>query len=308
MSADLRDRLEQQGIVLRRYKPGDYRIACPHCSRSPRDDRLGVEVFNDGSARWHCFGCDWRGGIPPERWGIPARLLGGSRPARQERPERKQRTSLAAKGLEIWKACKPIEPGTVAATYLETRRCSLPHEDGDLRWHPSLKHWPSGYVGPVLVGLATNTITAEPVTLHFTWLAADGSGKAPIDRPRLYLPGHSSKGVIRLWPDEEVTLGLTIGEGIETCLTAAAAGLRPVWAAMDAGNLGAFPVLPGLEGLTILVDHDPPNRKTGVRAGHAAAIDLIERYVGAGFDRLRDIRVVLPPVEGQDVNDLEVAS
>lgn len=95
-----------------------------------------------------------------------------------------------------------------------------------------------------------------------------------------------------------------IGEGIETCLAGARAGLTPCWSTLNAGNLAAFPVLPGLEGLTVLVDHDKPNPKTGRRAGHHAAQTLIERYGAAGFDPNRDIVIVLPSGEGLDVADL----
>jgi hypothetical protein len=63
-------------------------------------------------------------------------------------------------------------------------------------------------------------------------------------------------------------------------------------------------VLPGLEGLTILVDHDKPNPKTGKRAGHEAAYELIERYTAAGFDPERDIRVEWSEREGEDFADL----
>jgi putative DNA primase/helicase len=150
----------------------------------------------------------------------------------------------------------------------------------------------------------TDVLTCEPSNLHRTWLARDGRGKAPIDTPRRLLKGHRSRGVIRLWPDSEVTMGLVLGEGIETCLAAALDGLTPVWATMSAGNLANFPVLPGIEGITVLVDHDRPNPKTGKRAGHEAAYQLIQRYTQAGFDPKRDIRVIMPPTEGEDVNDL----
>jgi len=110
--------------------------------------------------------------------------------------------------------------------------------------------------------------------------------------------------VIRLWPDTEVTLGLVLGEGIETCLSAARAGHGPVWSVISAANLAVFPVMAGLEGLTILVDHDRPNPHTGQRAGDEAAHELIARYVAAGFDPERDIVVIRPSDEGQDVADL----
>jgi putative DNA primase/helicase len=95
-----------------------------------------------------------------------------------------------------------------------------------------------------------------------------------------------------------------LGEGVETALAAALEGLTPVWATMSAGNLAAYPVLAGLEGLTVLVDHDKPNPTTGKRAGRAAALELIRRYNEAGFDPKRDIKVIYPPTEGEDVNDL----
>ena len=72
---------------------------------------------------------------------------------------------------------------------------------------------------------------------------------------------------------------------------------------MSAGNLAAFPLLPGLEGLTVLVDHDRPDRN-GRRAGIRSACELISRYVAAGLDPERDIVMVLPSGEGLDVADL----
>jgi putative DNA primase/helicase len=95
-----------------------------------------------------------------------------------------------------------------------------------------------------------------------------------------------------------------IGEGLETCLAAARAGLTPCWSTISAGNLATFPVLPFLDGLTILADHDKPNPKTGKRAGHEAALAVVERYVAAGFDPARDLRIILPPTEGEDFADL----
>jgi hypothetical protein len=56
--------------------------------------------------------------------------------------------------------------------------------------------------------------------------------------------------VIRLWPDEEVTQGLVLGEGVETTPAAATqiecgTLLRPAWAAGSSGNMAAFPGSPG---------------------------------------------------------------
>jgi putative DNA primase/helicase len=76
----------------------------------------------------------------------------------------------------------------------------LPLEGSDLRWCPALGH-PSGYIGPALVALVTHAISGAPLTLHQTWLKADGSGKADLAKPRLLLKGLSRRGgVVRLWP------------------------------------------------------------------------------------------------------------
>jgi hypothetical protein len=122
------------------------------------------------------------------------------------------------------------------------------------------------------VALVTDILTHAPISLHRTWVRADGS-KADVDTPRLLLGGHrKAGGVIRLWPDEAVTTGLAVAEGIETALSVAHV-FRPVWAVIDAGNLARFPILDGIEALTIAVDDDP--------AGIRAAGECAERWAQA---------------------------
>jgi hypothetical protein len=60
----------------------------------------------------------------------------------------------------LWSSCKPICADDPAGSYLRARGCALPHPDGDLRWHPALKH-PSGHMGPALVGLITDVRDAS---------------------------------------------------------------------------------------------------------------------------------------------------
>ena len=106
-------------------------------------------------------------------------------------------------------------------------------------------------------------------------MRADGT-KADVDPPRLLLGGHRKQGgVIRLWPDEAVTTGLAIAEGIETALSLAH-DYKPVWSVIDAGNLAAFPVLPGIETLIIGADHD--------EAGLKAAAACADRWAAAGVE------------------------
>lgn len=140
------------------------------------------------------------------------------------------------------------------------------------------------------MALVTDATTRGPLTLHRTWIRRDGT-KAPLDPPRLLLKDHSKVGgVIRLWPDEDVSTGLGIAEGIETALSLAH-GFSPVWALIDAGNLGELPALDGVGSLVIAADND--------EAGRRAAERCCARWLQAG----RTVRVVTPEREGADLND-----
>src|SRR4051794_36132798 len=101
-----------------------------------------------------------------------------------------------------------------------------------------------------IVALYTDALTGEPRAIHRTAITPDGH---KVDRKAL---GPTKGCVIRLWPDEAVTDGLVIGEGIETSLAAATriehkgTLLRPAWATGSAVNMAAFPVLAGIDSLT----------------------------------------------------------
>ena len=257
---------------------GASRQPCPACGRSERDKTLGITHDERGSVA-HCFRC-----------GYVETSRGEQRPGKPRPVAAQKHEVLSDYGRELWNACRPISGA--ARAYLEARGCVIPPEDGDLRWHPSLKHGPSGYTGPAQVALLTDaTDYRVKRSLHRTWIRPDGT-KAPIDPPRLLLGGHRKAGAVcRLWPDEAVTYGLGVCEGIETALSLAH-GFTPVWACVDAGNLGALPVLDGIESLTVGADHDP--------AGIAAAHECAGRWTDAG----REARVILPDAAGTDLNDI----
>jgi len=198
-----------------------------------------------------------------------------------------QHQVLANFGREIFRSCQPLA-NTPGESYLLARRCALPPVESHLRFHPALKH-PSGHVGPALVALVTDAVTREMKTLHRTWIRADGT-KADVNPPRLLLGKHSKQGgVVRLWPDEAVTYGLGIAEGIETALSMAHA-YTPVWACIDAGNLGALPVLGGIETLLIGADNDP--------AGARGAEQCAQRWWAGGAE------VLITTQQQNDLNDV----
>ena len=246
-------------------------------------------------------------GVGAGTWFYLARLNGWKpaaagevRPARpapvlravEPEPERHQHEVLSPYGRRIWASSLPLA-GTVGAAYLLARGCVLPPADGHLRFLPAHKHPLGEYVGPALVALVTDTETREPISLHQTWIRPDGTKPDDLPGPaRLLLGGHrKAGGCIRLWPDEAVTTGLGVGEGIESCLSLAHA-ITPVWSLIDAGNLSALPVLPGIEALTVAQDNDP--------AGRRAAQTVAERWAAAGAE----VAIVAAADDGADLNDV----
>lgn len=271
-------------ISWRDYEIGKHRVSCPACGRGERDKTLGITIEVDGKGVAHCFRCEFSESYRPERG---AHLTAPSTPCIKATAPSVKHDTLSDYGRELWSASKPL--AGVALDYLNARSCCIPPADGGLRWHPSLRH-PSGYVGPALVALVTDAVTCEPLTLHRTWICGAGT-KADVEPPRLLLGGHrKAGGVIRLWPDEAVTSGLGIAEGIESALSLAHA-FKPVWCCIDAGNLAKFPVLAGVESLLIAEDHD----EAGARAAKACAI--------AWASEDREVRIAKSPIAGQDAND-----
>lgn len=282
MSALLSDALSAAGIRPRSFRVGQHRAPCPRCDRGPRDDALAIKIDDDGAV-WTCHRCGWSGNS-----------LSGTKhegePRRHHRDEPKPAT-LAPEWLRLWqRECREITLDSIPGRYLASRCCAIPQND--VRGHPAIWHPAERKEIPAMVALVTDVTTCEPISLHFTFLARDGSGKAPIERPRLYLAGHRKQsGVVRLFEDAEVELGLAIGEGIETCLTWALE-FRPIWACLDAGNVASFPVLDGPEALTVLIDHDP--------AGEAAFQQVAARWHATG----KECVAIKSPVGGEDLNDM----
>lgn len=246
------------------------RTSCPDCGRGPKDRTMG---------KFQCFRC---GALRPRE----------SRPERPQRAELVQWTDHRPQGLPgywraLWETTEPL--GGIALDYLSARGCRLPPPDSDLRFHPAMRH-PSGWTGPALVALVRHAVTGEPMTLHRTWIAADGS--KPVEPGRTLAAGLPKKhGVVMLWPSECVTYSLGFAEGIESALALALVH-RPVWAAIDAGNLAAFPVLQGIQTLLVAVDGD--------EAGRAAAENCASRWSKSATVKL------IQCADGEDIADVAV--
>jgi putative DNA primase/helicase len=204
------------------------------------------------------------------------------------------------RALALWDAAQPIV-GTVAASYLEHQRgvldVALSVGDAVLRFHPRCPFKGHGFL-PALLALYRNIDTDAPCAVHRTALTPDGR-KLPLLTAadgRMTL-GPTRGTAIKLIPDEDVSTGLTIGEGLETVLSAMVKDLSPAWALGGTGGVANFPILPGVEVLTIVVDHDRNH------AGQQAALKCSTRWGGAGREALR----IIPRFQGNDFNDVIIS-
>jgi hypothetical protein len=213
------------------------------------------------------------------------------RPSASVRPRRQARrtgnpdtTQNIGRALATWRAAVDLR-GTTAEAYLKSR--NLEPDSGlthALRFHGGL-HFEggSGSMGGV-VALMSDVLTDEPCGIHRTFLDENGQ---KVERRML---GRAKGAAIKLDPHEDVTLGLHIGEGIETSLAARQLGYRPVWALGSAGSLAAFPVLAGIEAITVFAENDD--------ASNRAAEACCARYENAGLEAW-----ICEPPSG-DMNDI----
>jgi putative DNA primase/helicase len=286
-------------------------VLAPGPGHSPRDRSLAVRLSRsapDGLLVFSHCGDDWR--LCREHVG--ARLgLARCRPDRAALVAPSARFPIhtlcgdndtddarrTRRALAIWSESASPR-GTPAWRHLAARGIALSELPSRihtvLRWHPRCPWDTGGVRHGCMVALWTHAVSGEPRAIHRT--AITGAG-AKVGRKTL---GPNAGCVIRLWPDEEVGRGLVIGEGIETTLAAATriqhrgTLLTPPWATGDAGHLQKFPVLPGIEALTVLVDHDENGR------GQRACAECARRWTAAG----REVTQLIPRIPGEDFADL----
>ncbi len=168
--------------------------------------------------------------------------------------------------------------GTIAETYLRKRGITTLHGTGNLRFHPRCYYRPDDdsptETWPALIAAVTD-LSGQITGAHRTWLAPDGSDKAPIDTPRKAmgdLLGHA----VRFGVPGDV---MAAGEGIESVLSVReiVPGMAAA-AALSAAHLAACQFPDTLRRLYIVRDDDP--------AGDGAMATLIERANAAGIEAI----------------------
>jgi hypothetical protein len=142
---------------------------------------------------------------------------------------RDQPRARTQRALSLWDETRALA-GTPAAFYLGSRGIQVDPWPDDLRFHPSCPFGRGLHV-PCMIALVRNIKTNEPIALHRTAIKPDGSGKFfdnASGRDNKKALGPIVGGVIKLTPDDAVSLGLGIGEGIETCMSVMQIGW-PMW-------------------------------------------------------------------------------
>jgi putative DNA primase/helicase len=226
-------------------------VLCPGPGHSAKDRSLSVTPSTTDPDGFVCFSHannDWR----DCRKHVLQRLgRSASEPVKRQRnvsvTAPRSDNSMA---LALWR--EGGEPrGTLAQRYIEGRRLELFEDVANrvVRFHPSCPFGP-GVRHPCMLLAFRSIADDELQAIHRT--ALDPEAKK-IGRKML---GPVAGAAIKIDADEDVEQGLAIGEGFETGLAGRMLGFRPVWALGSANAIASFPVLPGIDALTILAETD----------------------------------------------------
>lgn len=262
----------------------------------------------------YCLNLDTRGALEwAKRWlGIApgvARL-----PARKPMPAPQPGEDDARKGKRIgraralWLEAKPgITEYPLACRYFASRGIELSRFAGALN---ALRFAPNCYYDedrkfPAIVACMNATEGGGIVAVHRTYLAHDGSGKAPMTPARKML-GPAQGAVIAIWRGQSelpvrqaneagIADTLVLTEGIEDALSVAVSAPDcRVWAVGSLGNLAAITLPACAHDVVVFADND--------WAKPEAQAQLAKGLRALGYQNRR-VRVAHSP-EGKDVNDL----
>lgn len=183
-------------------------------------------------------------------------------------------------------------------------------EDG-FRFRPAFEHWASreapGKRGPEYPALVSAMVDAAGVTqaVHLTFLAPDGSAKAPVDKPKLMWPRTQglvirvARGYRNRNAETAAALGapgmLALTEGIEDALSVAlSVPEMRVWAAGSLPGLLHVPDHGCALGFIVFKDND---------WGKPQAAALFDRAIARLQSFGKPVEVLAMPGDAKDVND-----
>jgi putative DNA primase/helicase len=288
---------------------------CPMCGGRDR-----FSFTDKGWGRWYCRGCgDGHGGpgggdgvrLVERALGVDFHeaakrideLIGGRSaaaatitpqvidfPRKAEKP-----TGDIDKPLRPWCEAAPSIRSTAAERYLAGRGLVLTaSEAAPLRLHPRLKHWPSGMWWPTLVALVAMHDGTE-LCAHLTFLAKNGHGKAPVEKPKLFPAGAHPVGGGVWFGKADQEHEFIVAEGIESTLSAMRlCGAASGCAALSAAGISKLVLPPEARRVRIYADNDAD------RKGVLAACEARRRWESEG----RTVAIKVAREAGKDANDI----
>ena len=214
-------------------------------------DRSVSLMLSNGRVIAHSFAGDgWRAVLDDlfERGLVDrdGRLTGAGVASAASRPSARARRAIAQ---DLWGQGRPI-PGTLSEKHL--RRRGVASASPALRHHPGVPaaiYAARGLRRLALVAAITPP-AGEVTGVEVTYLAPNGDrARMPLARKTIGVrpPGSA----VRLDPPAPQML---VGEGVATCLSAAARFGLPAWALLSTGNLRAWRPPPGVEFVVIAAD------------------------------------------------------
>src|SRR5262249_11504028 len=155
----------------------------------------------------------------------PAKPVEKRSPRQHAQPTDDEQTNRQ-RALTLWGETDKL-PGSLAYRYItEHRGLSIDvidNIDECLRFHPRcpIRNHTTGEVifAPAMIGLFRSIAANEPVAIHRTALTSEGRKLTTIPRPKQFLAPIGG-AALKLSSDENVTYGVTVGEGIETTIAA----------------------------------------------------------------------------------------
>ncbi len=267
------------------------RANVPGPGHRPADRSVSL-LLSDGRVVAHSFaGDDWRLVIADlQARGLvdrEGRLAGAGGGTADVGPSWRQRLDMARR---LWSEGRPIA-GTVSEIHLQLRRVAT--DTPALRHHPGVPaavYAGRGVLRPAL--LAAITAPDGAVTgVEVTYLAPDGR-RARMTLSRKTIGVRTAGDAVRLHP---AAARMLVGEGVATCLSAAAHFGLPAWALLSTGNLRAWRPPAGVTFVVIAADRG--------RDGERSALILAAALRGLG----RHGVIGWPPPPFGDWNEAWVA-
>ena len=277
---------------------GGCRANVPGLGHSPADRSVSL-LLAGRRVVVHCFvGDDWGAVLDDlRRRGLVDRAgcltgAGGTASASpsssREPPSRGARIAVACR---LWSEARPV-PGTLSDQHLARRGVAAPNSDA-LRHHPGVQAAVYAEAGPRRPALLAAIQDADGVLqgVEITYLAPNGD-RARAPTPRKTIGACPAGAAVRLARAER---RLLVGEGVATCLSAAAIFRLPPWALLSTRNLRGWRPPPGVRALLIAADRGAD--------GERSALLLAARL------RAEGIRTIVrwPPAPHGDWNEAALA-